>query len=184
MRKARYALGLALLVAASLYLVPTLRAAKTTVPDSPDVSNLLAQAKDYAAKLAEDSALMKSFANSQMSWESHANQINMIREHINNMGKVLKQMGDRREFASPWQQSAIDRVTPLAAELARDVESTIDFLNKNHERLFQPQYKDYLDSNYEVSSSLSALVSDFVSYGKNKAKYETLGTELEVPGSR
>ncbi len=182
MRKARYALGLALLVAASLYLLPALRAADEPALDSPEVSELLTQAKEHAVKLAGDAAVMKSFGLTSMSWESHADQINTIRDHVNNLGEVLQKMGERRQFASPWQQNAIDRITPLAAELASNIETTIDHINKNQDRLHTPQYREYLDTNYDVSTSLSGLISDFVSYGKNKAKFDVLGTELEAPG--
>ena len=180
MLKARYGLGIALLVAASLYLLPALQAAANPVPDSPEVSELLTQAKSQALQLRNDSDLMHKFSMMSVSWQSHAEQITMIKTHINELGKLLREMDSKRETASPWQQQAIDRITPLAAELASDVEKTIEHINNNQNRLHTQQYKDYLASNYEVSESISALISDYVSYGKNKAKYEKLGTELEL----
>jgi len=181
MLKARYALGLAFLLAASLYLLPALQAADNPVPDSPEVSEMLTQAKNQSLQLSDDANSMHNFSLTGMSWESHATQINLIRSHVNKLGRILQQMDDKRATASPWQQEAIDRITPLAAELASDVEKTIEHLNNNQNRLHTPQYRDYLASNSEVSSSLSALISDYVSYGKNKAKYQKLGTELELP---
>ncbi|MEJ2009728.1 MAG: hypothetical protein P8Z30_16505 [Acidobacteriota bacterium] len=180
MLKARFAFGLALLVAVSLYLLPALQAAENPVPDSPEVAELLTQAQKQSVQLRDDAELMHSFSLSNLSWQSHAEQITTVKMHINNLGKTLKQMGERREFASPWQQQAIDRITPLASELASDVEKTIEHINNNQNRLHTPQYTDYLASNSEVADSLAALISDFVSYGKNKARFERLGTELEV----
>lgn len=182
MRKARYALGLALLVAASLYLLPVLQAADNPVPDSPEVSDLLTKAKQHAIQLARDADEMQAFASQGLSTESHATKINTIREHTNNLGKVLQQLSDRRESASPWQQTAIDRVTPYASELASNIETTIEHVNKNQTRLQMPEYRDYLKANYELSAGLSELISDFVTYGKSKATYERLGSQLEVPG--
>lgn len=182
MRKARFLLSLALLVAASLYLLPALQAADEPVADSPEVSELLTQAKNHAYRLREDSDTMHKYSLSSLSWESHATQINTIRQHVNNLGKVLQKLSDNRESASPWQQKAIDHVTPLAAELASNIETTIEHINNNKGRLHTQQYKDYLEANYEVSSSLSGLINDYVSYGKSKAKYQQFGTQLEVPG--
>ncbi len=182
MRRAPYALGFALVVAASLYLLPALRAADEPVPDSPEVTELLTQAKTHAIRLTDDSDMMYRYSLSGLSWRSHANAINGIKEHINSMGKLLKQMGEKRESASPWQQSAIDRVTPLAAELAANVEKTIEHINENQIRLHTIQYREYLHANYEVATSLSGLIGDYVAYGKNKANYERFGSELEVPG--
>lgn len=182
MRNARYALGVALLVAASLYLLPALHANDSPVTDSPEVSELLTQAKNHAAQLTRDADEMQTFANSNVAIESHADKINIIREHTNNLGKVLQQLSDQRSAASPWQQTAIDRVTPFASELASNIESTIEHINNNQNHLQTPAYRDYLKANYELSSGLSELISDFVKYGKSKATYERLGSQLEVPG--
>lgn len=182
MRKARYSLGLALLVAAALYLLPALQAADNPVADSPEVSNLLTQAKEHAVQLARDADEMQAFAKTGMSPESHANKINMIKGHVNNLGEVLQRLSDKRGSASPWQQSAIDRVTPFAAELASNIETTIEHLNKNQTRLQTAEYRDFLKANYELSSGLSGLIGDFVAYGKSKSTYKRLGSQLEIPG--
>lgn len=182
MRKVRYVLGLALVMAASLYLLPALQAADEPVPDSPEVTNLLSKAKSHAIQLRDDSEMMHGFAMSNLSWESHAQQITTIKGHINNLGKVLQQMSDEYEAASPWQQKAIDHVTPLAREMAANVEETIDHLGENQQRVHMPKFRDYLKANYDLSTNLSKLISDYVSYGKNKANFEKLGTTLAVPG--
>lgn len=181
MRKAGYGLGLALLVAASLYLLPALQAASNPVADSPEVSDLLRQAKNQAVQLRDDADVMQSLSTtSHAVWDSHAGQISMIKEHTNRLGKVLQEMRDNESLASPWQKEAMDRVIPLARELASNIETTIEHLNKNQDRLHTRQYRDYLKANYEVSVSLSSLIGDFVAYGNNKAKYERLGSKLEI----
>ena len=180
MRKAGYLLGLAFLVVGFLCVLPTLQAANEPVPDSPEVTELLMKAKAHALQLRDDADLMHKFSLMSLSWESHASQITTIKDHVNNLGKVLEQMNDRHKLSSPWQQAAIDRVTPLARELASNIETTIDHINKNQNRLHTPQYKEYLTANFEVSSSLSELISDYVEYGKYKANYEKLEERLEV----
>lgn len=184
MRNARYALGVALLVAASAFLLPALHADDHPVADSPEVTSLLTQAKDHAARLAHDAEEMQTFTSGfrGMLPQSHAMKINTIREHINNLGKVLRQLSDRSGSASTWQKTAIDRVTPFAQELASNIENTIDHINNNKNRLHTSEYKAYLKANYELSAGLSGLISDFVQYGKNKAAYERLGSKLEAPG--
>lgn len=182
MPKARYALGVALLVAAFLYLLPTLQAANKPVPDSPEVSNLLTQARTHAIQLRNDADLMHKFALSNLAWESHSAQISTIKDHVNNLGKVLQKLSDARHLGSPWQQDAIDRITPLAREMATNIESTIEHINKNQSRLHMPEFRDLLSANYEVSAELAQLIGDYVAYDKSKAKYERLGASLEAPG--
>lgn len=182
MRKAQNVLGLVLLLAAFLYLLPVVKAADNRVPDSPEVAELLTQAKEHAAQLTRDADEMQVFARKKLTAQSHAMKINTIKEHTNNLGKVLQQLSNNRDTASPWQQTAIDRITPFASELASNIETTIDHINNNQNRLHTPEYRDYLKANYELSAELSGLIGDFVSYGKSKSNYERLGSQLEISG--
>ena len=85
-----------------------------------------------------------------------------------------------RPATAPWQQQAIDRITPLLREVASNTESTIDHLNSNPERIHASPYRDYVVTNYDLTNELAALVGDFVDYGKTRAKFEKLTQNLEV----
>lgn len=180
MRSGRYVLNAALLVIVCLTLLPALQAGEGPVPESPEVSELLTRAKTSALRLSTDADTMASFTRSTLSWESHAEQIHTITQHVNNLGAILKQLDAKRGSASPWQREAIDRVTPLAKELASDIETTIKHINDHPERLHSPKYQQYVSSNAEVSAELAKLIADFVALGKSKAKYQQLETQLEV----
>ena len=52
-----------------------------------------------------------------------------MRLHINDLGKVAKELEDARPEGSPWQQVAIDRIDPLLREMADQLTSTINHLN-------------------------------------------------------
>ena len=43
-------------------------------------------------------------------------------------------------------------------------------------------YTEYVDANYEVTSNLAELISDYVDYGKSKVRSEELAAKFEVPG--
>jgi mannose-6-phosphate isomerase-like protein (cupin superfamily) len=77
----------ALLVAGYL-MIPT--AMKATDPgDSVQVTKLSADAKAEAVELKRDSADMESFTESKPTWESYAHEVGLIKEHVNNAGKLL-----------------------------------------------------------------------------------------------
>ncbi|MEJ2009861.1 MAG: hypothetical protein P8Z30_17185, partial [Acidobacteriota bacterium] len=90
MRKARFVLSLALLLAASLYLLPALHAAEDPVLDSPEVTDLLGQAKNHARVQKNSTQEMSSFRLSQLTWQSHAFQLSVIKEHVNKLGVILR----------------------------------------------------------------------------------------------
>lgn len=164
--------------------IPLLIPVLAQKPDSPAMTHLLTQARSESAQLATEATTMESYSRSVSAWEGHASQLSLIREHINALGNTLQQMSDRRDEASPWQQQAVDRIVPLAKELASSLEATINHLNDNKARLEMPPYRDYLQANAEMATYISDLIRDYVAYGRSKAKYEQLGQRLETSQNR
>jgi len=149
-------------------------------PGCQRTSALLAEAKTEAIQLKQDASEMASFNLSNLSWESHADKLTEIKEHVNKVGETVAQLNQARSGAAPWQQVAIDRVNPLMGELAPNVQATIGHLQNHREQLQRPDYKDYLTTTAELASRMAALVSDFVEYGEAKAKLEKLSLKLEI----
>jgi hypothetical protein len=169
---------LALLVAGYL-MIPA--AAKAAEPgDSGQITKLLEDAKAETVQLKHDAADLESFAKSGLTWESHARKVEMIREHVNNTGKLLAKLQAEEATGSPWQQDATKQIEPLLKELAANMESTINHINENRAHIKFSEYHDYVKANYELASDLEALIRDFVNYGEAKQKYERLGGKLEI----
>jgi len=145
--------------------------------DSAQVTSLLRRANTSATQLKNDSVEMESYARSQLQWQTHARQVNLIKEHVNNSGKILADLHEARDTAEPWQQEAIDRITPLLQELASNTTSIIDHLNEK-QQTWHPEYESYLKSNAEVATDLSNLIRDYLAYGEAKSKSESLGKTL------
>jgi hypothetical protein len=177
-RKAAYLLAAACLASVSLW---AFSAAQAT-GDSAKISKLLQDAKVSAVELKHDADVMERYTRSKVSWQSHAQQISLIREHINKVGKVLARMNEARPGASRWQQESIDRIGPMLKELASNTDSIIEHLNKNPQHLSDPNYTEYLTSNADLAADLSALIVDSVDYGNTKEKFEGLQQKLEVSG--
>jgi hypothetical protein len=152
-----------------------------TPRDSSEVSRLLTEVKAEAVQLRHDADELKAFTRSGLSWESHATKVEEIKGRINKAGELLSKLENEKGAASPWQQQAIERITPMLKELASNTESTIDHLNQKPKLLHTGPYKEYVEANYEVASSLEELISDYVDYGKSKARSEELASKLEVP---
>jgi hypothetical protein len=179
--KASFCLSsLSLFVAALVFASPAMAAADNP-PDSKEVSALLSEAKTETIQLRDDADAMESFTLSNLSWQSHADKVMEIKQHINNLGKTIAKLNGARNSASPWQQVAIDRINPILRELAANVEATIDHLNRDRGNPLQTsEHKDFLKANAELSTRIATLVSDFVDYGQTKTKFEQLSQRLEV----
>ena len=161
-------------------LSPAIRAADRPVVDSEDINKLLADAKAEALVIKKDAGEMQSFTRSNLGWETYSLKIEAIKAHINTLGRLTTKLADLRENASPWQETAIDRITPVLRELADNTSATIDHLNNNLTRIHTPAFRDLVDANYDLSTQMAALVVDFVDYGRTKAKFERLRNKLEI----
>ena len=148
--------------------------------DNNEVTQLLDDIKVQAADLQRDSDELESFSRSNVSWESHAAELEAIKERINKIGQTIQKLQNMRGSASPWQQEAIDRIIPVAQKLASNTTAAIEHLNQSPKRLQDPQYKKYLTSNAEAARQLSNMVRDFVDYGKTRNTLERLEKRLEV----
>ena len=168
----------ALLTAALVSTGQKIQAAPTE--DPKEITQLLDDVMLQVADLQRDSDELESFTRSNLSWQSHAEELTRIGDQINTLGKTLQKLESMRSSASPWQREAMDRIIPLAKKLAANTTAAIDHLNKNPTHLNDPQYQEYLKSNAEVARNLSSLVKDFVEYGKTKSTLETLEARLEV----
>ena len=170
--------GLMITLATLLLAMPQTTAQTTEGQDSATITGLLNDARSSAVQMRKDAAIMESYGRSKMSWESHAAQINIIKEHVNTLGKLVKQMDDARDGASAWQKDAIDHITPLLKEMAANVTTTIEHLNKNQGAFAHHGYKDLLSANYRLAKDFSALVNDYVDYGEAKETFATLESKV------
>ncbi len=173
---------------AALALIVTFALASSTAraqtKDSEDISKYLSEAKTHAVLAEDDAATLDAYANSNISWESHAARLENMREHVNNLGKTVKELTDLRAEGSPWQQEAIDRINPLLRSMADQLSATINHLSNNKERIHMQAYRDYVRANSELASRTASVIKDLVDYGKAKSRAESLETKLELPASK
>lgn len=149
--------------------------------DSEFLTKVLSDVKTEAGTLQRDAAQLKAMTQSSVSWQSCADQLYHIKSDVNNVALLVQELNDFRIVAAPWQQIAIDRMNPLLRELAATTQTTINKLNENPTRVHMPAYRDYVSAHYELATDLASTISDFVDYGKTKAKFEALSRKLEMP---
>ena len=168
----------ALLLAGSLALPARAKAGANA--DSEQVSKLLSEAKTMAFQLKEDAVTMESYTRTNATWESHAAAIQQIKEHINVLGRQVGKLKAAEGAASPWQESAIDRINPYLDEMGGYTTAVIERLNGDRKHTIA-DYKDYLEANADYATDLASMIGDFVDYGNAKGRAERLGAKLEIP---
>jgi hypothetical protein len=143
-----------------------------------DVDQLFQEAKAQAALLARDTDIMESFTHSGVTWEGHADEVDMIKNHINKLGEIISQLQGARGDVGKRHQEAIDSILPPLQELAANTTGVISYLNQYEGRLQNPAYQDYLTENVQLADNLFQIVSDTVTYDSTKDKIEKLHRKL------
>ena len=151
-------------------------------PPSAEVAAELDLAKQQAFELARDADEMTSLLRDNVSWETHADMLNRIRDHVNTMGKIVEKLESERDEASPWQQQAIDRMVPLLKAIASNTTAAIEHVNQNHVRPASEDYKDYLQENADTAHELADMISSFEQYDRTRTKLEKLQDKIEASG--
>jgi hypothetical protein len=174
-------LTLALIALLALVAGPSIANAQTK--DSAQISRLLDEARSYAIQANNDAAELESYTNSNLAWKTHAESLERIRGHVNNMGKLLQQMHDIKSEGSPWQQDAINRIDPLLRQMADQLTATIEHGNEYPNRIHMMKFKNYVRACADLANQTERLISDIVTYDKAQAKAQMLEQKLELPPS-
>ena len=69
-----------------------------------------------------------------------------MREHINSLGQVSRQLKEKRSEGSPWQQKAIDQIDPLLREMAINLSAKSITFNEQQSQVHMPAYREYVHS--------------------------------------
>jgi uncharacterized protein (DUF4415 family) len=180
-----YLMGLAMFLAASLWISPSIYAESGTPQDSSQVAQLFAQAKSHAVELRLDAEVMETFTRKQTHWTTQSDQIYQIRQHTNDLAKVIQQLNEARDTASPWQQQAIDRLNPLLKDLVVSVTSMIHCVSDQvFSNIGAGVYRECVVNNYKISVQMAGLITDFVDYGRNKERFQEQGRSLDLSAHR
>jgi hypothetical protein len=172
--------GFGLLAVALLAMAPALRAANPP-KDSEEVSGFFSEAKAEAVQLQFDAEELNNFARSKTSWQTHADKLTQMKEHVNKVSALVTKMNAAKADAAPWQQQAIERINPMLNDLATTVSAAINHLSKNQDRLMHPPYPDYAAATASTAIDMAGLISDYVDYGETRHHLDDLSRQLETP---
>jgi hypothetical protein len=178
---------IALFVGSSLYAspsAPSSNKSETSIGNWYYVdrsSALLRDLQEVAAKLNRDAETLNSFQRpSQMSWESHAHYLNLVRGLINEAGTMLRELQGMRHASAPWQQDAIDRVTPVAVDVAKHTETAIKHLNENRRSILFTEYQNRVQMLTDSSVEMKTRIDNILDYADTRQELQRLQTRLGV----
>ncbi len=75
-------------------------------------------------------------------WETQADKIDRVRDHVNTIGKDLERLNEISAELGPQEQQEMNRIHPWAVKIADDTRDAIQLINENHNRTFATRLPD------------------------------------------
>ena len=144
-----------------------------------EASDLLREIQARSGELKADAGTLKTFTwGSQLSWQTHASQLRLIRDHINMMGDRLERLQAISHVAAPWQQQAISRIVPIGVDLASHTEAAFKHLNENRGYLFSPAYTGHLAAISDRADDMKDWVDTFLDLPRIQQELDRLQSKI------
>ena len=148
--------------------------------ENDQLAQVLGEARIEAAELAKDADETESLIRNDVSWQTHANMLDGVKEHVNNLARIIDKLTTERSSGSELQEQAVDRILPLLKELAANTTAAINYLNQNRTRPIGDPYTQYLKDNAETAHQLANTVSSLFEYERTMNKMGELKNKLEL----
>lgn len=171
------------IVAIMLFLAPVGMLAAQQA-DSAAISKLLPEVKLHAANAERDADTLESYTRNTLNWESHAAQIHMIRQHVNDLIQDSNELSRLRPEGSPWQQQAIDHINKLLPQISTHLSAMINHLSENQRSVNSPKFRDYLRTNYKLIHTAHEAIDNWADYNEVKWKANALEQQLQVAAAQ
>ena len=125
---------------------------------------------------------LQTFArDGDMTWDSHADQLDELKTEVNDMGAKLCRLETIRRVVAPWQQKEIDRIASTLRLMADSTQDAINFGNTHQRDLWLASYRTYANNIFADAQSLANSVDHAVEYARTSREYHELGHEMGSP---
>jgi hypothetical protein len=136
-----------------------------------------------AAQVLNSAAKLQSLADDvDLSWDTHALQLDSIRDAVNDMGQRMCRLGSIRRVDAPWQQEEIDRIRVAVQLLADNTGDAILFGSTHPKALWLPAYRKYTLNLFDEAEKLTHSMNTAVAYANASQDAQRLKQELGMPG--
>lgn len=123
--------------------------------------------------------MLQSFARDpNMSWDSHADQLEYLKSDINDIGAKLCRLQTIRRVVAPWQQNVIDRIVTDTQLMADNAQDAIVFGNTHRSELWLATYQKNLNNLEDEATALTHSVGNAVEFAGVSKEYRELRQDV------
>ncbi len=149
---------LTLLVLPALALAATAAAPPAPYAPSPEVrmdtqwaSRLLARMQTNVARVNNDAAKLQVDYREGLDWRDDVAALDQLAARVKKMDGELYSLRSMRKDVTPEDAQTIARLAPQVTVLTDEVNSSIHFINNNHQYLWAPKWRSDTNELYQTS---------------------------------
>jgi hypothetical protein len=163
-------------------IVALLLCVSVAIPASADnpkhVGKQLSAFKATASQMKGEADLLKSYTPSKrLSWQTHTNQLSILREQVNQLGKNLAVLESHRPLATENQAMAIEQARPHLESIAENLARAIELVDEDRRNVHSEEYVDAVQNVYTHAEGLHTKVDTILDYAASKMRLN----KLELP---
>lgn len=141
------------------------------------IDDMLADFESKAIQIRRDAAMLESTRRNKLSWQTHSSHLSTMKEHINEMGKMLAALEAMKPKATLFQEKAIEAARPHLEDMAQRVEKGMKWLNEDRSSVSKAEYKDNLHGIWSSSDQLYRNVDTIIDYHDARMRLHELTEE-------
>ena len=141
------------------------------------IDDMLADFESKAIQTRRDAAMLESTRRNKLSWQTHSSHLSTMKEHINEMGKMLAALETMKPKATLFQEKAIEAARPHLEDMAQRVENGMKWLNEDRSSVSKAEYKDNLHGIWSSSDQLYRNVDTIIDYHDARMRMHELTEE-------
>ena len=141
------------------------------------IDDMLADFESKAIQIRRDAAMLESTRRNKLSWQTHSSHLSTMKEHINEMGKMLAALEAMKPKATLFQEKAIEAARPHLEDMAQRVEKGMKWLNEDRSSVSKAEYKDNLHGIWSSADQMYRNVDTIIDYHDARMRLHELTEE-------
>jgi len=146
-------------------------------PQVSRIDDMLARFESRAIEARREAEFLESGRRQSWSWQTHVSYLSSMKDHVNEMGKMLAKLEASKSQATLFQEKAIEAARPHLEDMAQRVEKAIHSLNEDRRNVVRAEYKDNLHGLWVSSDRLYKDVDTITDYHQARLRLSDLATE-------
>jgi len=162
---------------------PAFAEISTTNAEHLRLADQLADFKRTAFDMRREADTLKSFTpGKRLHWQSHAYMLDVLKSHVNDMGKALEELEALKLSAREGHKIAIERSRPHLVSVAQNLTQAINLVQEDRNSVYWGEYGEAVSKIYAHADALLTNIDTILDYENARLRFDNLEADAVSAG--